>query len=253
MFEDAATGEETAAPSVGHSAPPLYEYGGGKWSKGGKRTARSFEAFQYSGVPASGNLNQEQRHWMNTAMGMARTMSPKKTDGPEFFDLVATQWNKIHEVESSKKPGGIGGYIRSSHVKAFIANESQTSIGMAVGVQPSPSFVSSTPSFVPSMPVHHYPTMPHVMMPHGAPLPYGYAMEYKKQGPTVPTPRKPPTVPGYDDVNRVRDHSWRDRAKILEYLLYDLPMWGLEKDQISRLEAHLENIGKAKKGRKRKK
>ena len=27
---------------------------------------------------------------------------------------------------------------------------------------------------------------------------------------------------------------------------YNLPMWGLEKDQISRLEAHLENIGKKK-------
>ena len=221
-FEDAATGEEAAdpaapaAPEVGGSALQLYEYGGEKWSKGGKRTARSFEAFQYSGVPASGNLNPQQRYWMNTAIGMARTASPKKTDGPEFFDLVANQWNKIHDAESSKTPGGIGGYIRSSHVKAFIANESQTSIGMAVGVQPSPSFISSTPSFVPPVPVqqpygHHYPAMMFT------PAPYGYTMEYKKQAPIKKETNLPPTdIEGWDDADMVRGHSWRERARILK-------------------------------------
>ena len=142
-------------------------------------------------------------------------------------------------------------YIRSSHVKAFIANESQTSIGMAVGVQPSPSFVSSTPSFVPPMHVqhpygHHYPPM------MTAPVPYGYAVEYKKQAPIKKEANLPPTdINGWDDVDKVRSHSWRERARILKY--YGLTQFGKEEDQIARLEEHLRGIGKAKKSKKRKK
>ena len=37
-----------------------------------------------------------------------------------------------------------------------------------------------------------YPAMPMNVMQQGAPLPYGYAMEYKKQVPAAPAAKKPP-------------------------------------------------------------
>ena len=126
------------------------------------------------------------------------------------------------------------------------------SIGMAVGVQPSTSFVSSMPSFVPPVPVQqpcvqYYPTMP-----HGAPLPYGYSVEYKKQAPIKKEINLPPTdVEGWDDISKVRNHSWRERARILKY--HGLTQFGKEDDQIARLEEHLRKIGTAKKGTKRRK
>ena len=51
------------------------------------------------------------------------------------------------------------------------------------------------------------------VMPQGAPLPHGYAMEYRKQAPAAPAPKKPPAIPGFDDINRVRDHYLRARGK----------------------------------------
>lgn len=81
---------------------------------------------------------------------------------------------------------------------------------------------------------------------------YGYAVEYKKQAPIKKEANLPPTdVKGWDDVDEVRSHSWRERARILKY--YGLTQFGKEEDQIARLEEHLRGIGKAKKGKKRKK
>ena len=239
---------DAAAPSVAltTSTPKPYEYGSDKWVKGGKRTARSLDAFQYSAVPSTGALNQEQRYWMMTAIGTFRNENPKSpAEGPAFFDSVARQWNSIHDKESLMRPGGIGGYIRPTHVKAFIAKESQSGVSGSVGVQPSPSFVTSAaPPMHFQQPHSYYYQVPMYLPPEGAPVPHGFHIEYKKQVPPPAEKKTPPAVEGYDDIDRVADHSWRDCAKVLEY--YGLPSWGLSGDQITRLEGHLEKLGKKK-------
>ena len=68
--------------------------------------------------------------------------------------------------------------------------------------------------------------------------------EYKKQASLPAEKKAPPAIKGYDNIDKVKDHSWRDRVKILEY--YNLPKYGESNIQIARLEGHLEKLGKKK-------
>jgi hypothetical protein len=197
-----------------------FSYGGEMWKKGLQPTPVPASMYAYTGVPDHGNLSPFQRSMMYKSMNAVRSMRGYyNVKSDVFYTEVAQYWNELHRREDQHTVGGIGGLIRSGHVKRFVHTEGLERIEAQLGIRPS----------------LHLVTQPSTLQ-----LPFiAVKPEYIPQQPAMlPSAKRKISDNDMADIKKINQWNARELGSILEQ--FNKTKRGTKDERRKRLREHLE-------------